>query len=392
MPQQILLITADKEVARSLHNSLDAAGYTTVQAISLIKPSQQNQQPALCLVDLHLSESDPSAWQEWLLDCHKSHTACLGFNSQAIPEYNLIAGLEPLSDTLTDTNSPTLLKSKTHSLLTIRKLTRQLKAARHQLSYYQEALQEALESAAHIQRSLIPTSQPEYGNLHYSCRFMPCKQVGGDLFNIAQLDEETIMTYVVDVSGHGIASAMVTVSVHQTLSRQTGQLVKKPTERPPYYSITAPRYVLKALEAEYPFERFEEFFTISYLLINSHTGHIRYSNGGHPPPLLLRSNGEVERLTAGGTVIGVGKLVDFEEGEAQLYPGDRLYMYTDGITEHISRDDEAYGEARFLAQLKSMNDRPLDDATRDTLIALREFGGSTLPVDDVTLIGVEFRK
>jgi sigma-B regulation protein RsbU (phosphoserine phosphatase) len=149
--------------------------------------------------------------------------------------------------------------------------------------------------------------------------------------------------------------------------------------------------VLQALEAEYPFERFEEFFTISYMLINPHTGQLCYSNGGHPPPLLLRSDGSVERLDSGGTVIGVGKAPEFEEGNTRLNVGDRLFMYTDGITEHLGKAGDLYGEQRFLEQLLSERDKPLDKVTREALIAMRKFGGSTLPTDDVTLIGMEFK-
>ena len=127
------------------------------------------------------------------------------------------------------------------------------------------------------------------------------------------------------------------------------------------------------------------------MLINPHTDHLRYSNGGHPPPLLLRNNGSVERLSDGGTVIGIGKLVDFEEGQNRLYPGDRLFMYTDGITEHLGTSGEVYGEQHFLEQLLDQKGKPLHETTREALIAMREFGGSTLPIDDVTLIGMEFK-
>jgi sigma-B regulation protein RsbU (phosphoserine phosphatase) len=389
MPQQILVISPDKKANQGLCDDLRTWGYSAQGVATLIRPSSQERQPALCIIDLQLSRDN--TWEAWLQDCHTTRTACLAFDSSSQPDRSIIAGLEPLSDTLDNPKDRALLTGKIHSLFTIRKLTLQLDATRHQLSHYQKEMQDALLSAAHIQRSLIPTRQPRYDNLHYSWKYMPCKQVGGDLFNIVQLDEQTVMTYLIDVSGHGISSAMVTVSVHQSLSRHTGQLVKRPTERPPFYEITSPRRVLQELETEYPFERFEEFFTISYLLINPHTGHLRYSNAGHLPPLLLRRDGRVERLNAGGTVIGVGNLVDFEEGETRLNPGDRLFMYTDGITEHFDETGEAYGEERFLEQLLSQRDKLLDDVTQNALIAMREFGGSTLPIDDVTLIGIEFR-
>ena len=389
MPQQILVISPDKKANQGLCDDLRTWGYSAHGVATLIRPSSRERQPALCIIDLQLSRDN--TWEAWLQDCRTTRTACLAFDSSSQPDRSIIAGLEPLSDTLDNPKDRALLTGKIHSLFTIRKLTLQLDATRHQLSHYQKEMQDALLSAAHIQRSLIPNRQPGYDNLHYSWKYMPCKQVGGDLFNIVQLDEQTVMTYLIDVSGHGISSAMVTVSVHQSLSRHTGQLVKRPTERPPFYEITSPRRVLQELETEYPFERFEEFFTISYLLINPHTGHLRYSNAGHLPPLLLRKDGRVERLNAGGTVIGVGNLVDFEEGETRLNPGDRLFMYTDGITEHFDETGEAYGEERFLEQLLSQRDKLLDDVTQNALIAMREFGGSTLPIDDVTLIGMEFR-
>ena len=391
MPQQILVISPCSKTNQTLRDDLHTLGYPASGTATLTKPSAQKRRPAICIVDLQFSrDSDGDQWEAWLQDCHATRTACLAFDRSVQPEHNTVASLEPLSDILTAPHDRNLLASKIHSLLTIRKLTRKLDATRHQLSHYQEQLQEALASAAHIQHSLIPTRQPSYDKLRYSWKYMPCKQVGGDLFNIVQLDEQTVMTYLLDVSGHGISSAMVTVSVHQSLSLHTGQLVKRPTDHPPFYEITSPRKILQELETEYPFERFEEFFTISYMLINPHTGQLRYCNAGHPPPLLLRHNGKVERLTAGGTIIGVGQLVDFEEGKAQLNPGDRLFMYTDGITEHLGKEDEAYGEERFLEQLLSQRDKPFDDVIREALIAMREFGGRTLPVDDVTLIGIEF--
>jgi sigma-B regulation protein RsbU (phosphoserine phosphatase) len=391
MPQRILVIsssaTLDEEILAYLHEK----GYPATSTKTLSKPSAEEQRPALCIVDLALSrEVGQSAWEAWRHDCQTTHTACLAFDSTRQADHTLIASLEPLCGTFALPINKDHLMSKVHSLLTIRKLSRQLEATRHQMSHYQEELHDALESAANIQRSLIPKTRPAYHNLQFAWRYMPCKQVGGDLFNIVQLDEQTVMAYLVDVSGHGISSAMVTVSVHQSLSLHTGQLVKKPIEQPPYYEIVPPEQVMKELEAEYPFERFEEFFTISYLLINPHSGKLSYCNAGHPPPFLLRKNGSIELLDAGGTIIGVGELIEFEGGESRLEPGDRIFMYTDGITEHIGSDGEPYGEQRFLQQLIGGRGQSLDDVTRDALIAMREFGGSILPIDDVTLIGIEF--
>lgn len=393
MPQRVKIITRSKKIGDKLISDLQEIGYPATYVQELSPFSTRDQHPALCLLDLALTRMlAPSQWQAWLQGCHATQTACLAFDSSQKPDRDMIASLDPICDLLINRHDKEELAGKIHSLLTIRKLSRQLDATRHQMSHYQKELQDALESAAHIQRSLIPKKRPVYSNLKFAWRYMPCKQVGGDLFNIVQLDEQTVMVYLIDVSGHGISSAMVTVSVHQSLSLHTGQLVKKPTETPPFYEIMTPEQVMKELEAEYPFERFEEFFTISYILLNPHTGELSYCNAGHPPPFLLRKNGNMELLDAGGTIIGVGELIEFQSGKSRLEPGDRIYMYTDGITEHLGTNGEPFGEQRFLGQLIDKQKLPLDDVTRDTLIALREFGGSTLPIDDVTLIGIEFKR
>jgi sigma-B regulation protein RsbU (phosphoserine phosphatase) len=274
----------------------------------------------------------------------------------------------------------------------IRDLRQQLSETRLLLERRERELAEALESAAHIQRSLIPKQPPNYHHLHYAWRFSPSKKVGGDLFNVAALDEGTIMTYLIDVSGHGLASAMVSVAVQQSLSPTTGRLLKRPLGHRPYYRITSPREVLAELDAEYPFERFDEFFTISYLLINPYTGRVRYGNAGHPPPLLLRGDGSLDRLDCGGPLIGLNHRDDQDEGEAQLYEGDRLFLYTDGLTEQTDVAGNSYGEARLIASLHTRREVSLEQACHQAQAEVQHFAGKSPVEDDMTLIGIEFSR
>ena len=273
---------------------------------------------------------------------------------------------------------------------TIRQLQLEVQALRQELAIRAEELSDARLSAAHIQRSLIPRSPPAYHKLHFAWSFAPFKQVGGDLFNIAPLDEHTIMIYLLDVSGHGIASAMVSVAVYQSLSPTTGRLLKRPLGHRPFYRITSPHEVLAALDAEYPFERFEEFFTISYLLLDPHTGQVRYGNAGHPPPLVLHGDGTLERLDQGGPIVGLGHRNDSDGGETQLREGDRLFLYTDGLIEQANAQGVVYGEARLVASLYEGADFDLDQVCQRAMAAQRGFAGKVPSQDDVTLIGIEF--
>jgi len=369
-----------------LSSSLAGCGYHV--ALSETPPATP---PAVYIVDLtHFDRCPELNWDRFVSTCKDHGAACLAYSSGDPPDRARIAALKPAADILPDPNDLDDIKSRIESLLTIRNLSLQLETAQNQSRSQQKELQEALLSAAHIQRRLIPAQYPTHQSFEFAWEFMPSKKVGGDLFNIARLDEQTVMTYLVDVSGHGISSAMVSVSVHQSLSPRTGQLLKRQTAHPPYYMISSPSDVLRALEEEYPFERFEEFFTVSYLLLDAQSGRVRYANAGHPPPLLLRRSGEIVRLTSGGTIIGMGSRLDFDEAEIQLSEGDRLFLYTDGITEHCNQAGEAYGEQRLIDCLATKPAESLERACQQAIDQLMSFDKGRQPQDDVTLIGIEF--
>ena len=97
---------------------------------------------------------------------------------------------------------------------------------------------------------------------------------------------------------------------------------------------------LTILEAKDDIERSEQLFSLSFILIKFHMGRLRYCNGGRPPPTPLRIDGTIKKVDSGGTVIGRGNFVTLEEGDSWLKPGDRLFMYTDGITEHLTTSEK----------------------------------------------------
>jgi len=196
---------------------------------------------------------------------------------------------------------------------------------------------------------------------------------------------------MLDVSGHGVPAALVAVSVSQILRPQQGLVLKKTITPPPFYEVISPAEVLNLLDREYPIERFNKFFTISYIVLNTVDKRIRYSNAAHPPPIFLRRNGEMELLDKGGTIIGMGGVLPFEEGEKQARAGDKLFIYTDGIVEYQNKDGGFYGDERFHGELQRLKDRPISDLVDGIIASIMDFGDNNPPQDDITLLGIEFK-
>ena len=205
--------------------------------------------------------------------------------------------------------------ARVRSQLRIRSLTREVIEK-------QKHLNNDLKVAARIQQSLLPSREvPGKSNLKWAWRFKPCEEIGGDIFNILRLDEDHYAVYMLDVSGHGVPSALITVSVSQMLQPHTNTLMKRIINAGSGYEIVAPVDVLKQLDHEYPMERFDKYFTFIYMLIDMRRGILRYSNAGHPPPLLIRTDGTVKELEKGGPMIGLNGALPFEEGRNSLGSG-----------------------------------------------------------------------
>lgn len=275
--------------------------------------------------------------------------------------------------------------------LKIRHLTRSLMDANRQLREKQRRIAADLEAAAQIQKSLLPAAVPRFSHVGVAWRFFPCEQVGGDVINIFQLDEEHLSAFVLDVSGHGVPSAMVTVSVCQALLSKSDSILKRPISHAPFYELAAPAQVLTRLDQEFPFERFEKYFTMVYLVLNIRSGRVRYCNAAHPRPVLLREDGRLEMLESGGTVIGMGTGVPFEDSEVCLQSGDRIFLYTDGIVEYADSSGEFFGEERFCRRLQETRTISLDAVCESVIQSMTALSGEFTPQDDITLLALEFQ-
>ncbi len=393
MPEKICIVDDNMVNRKLLTGILKMEGYDLIEAedgeegidITL------KELPDLILLDIMMPRKDGYEVCRILKNDQRSAHIPIIFLSAMSQVEDKIKGLDlGGADYVTKPFDRGEVLARVRAQLNIARLTKEVLEANRELIEKQRRLNEDLEAAAGIQQSLLPQETPDMKHLNIAWRFMPCDQIGGDIFNVLRLDENHWGVYMLDVSGHGVPSALVAVSASQMLHPQRGLLLKKAIDPPPYYEIRDPSDVLNILDKEYPIERFNKYFTITYLILNSKEGLIRYSNAAHPHPILLRRDGTLEFLDEGGTIIGMGGVLPFEEGSKKANPGDKLIIYTDGIVEYQDRNERFYGEDRFHDQLRQLKDRPISTVIDGIIDAVMDFGDFETPRDDITLLGFEF--
>lgn len=392
MTGTILIAHNSPDRAAELESILSGAGFPVLRADSVARARELlHAHPDLLLFDMTMAQSVPGEQLDALAaELELADTLCLRIYPEGQIDIRLRQKVPFACGSVPPPGIAEQVLELVETLLRVKQAERQRNLAQERLLLQRMEVDDGLRSAAQIQHALLPEKVPSLPAFSFAWQFIPCESVGGDLFNLLQLSEDVLMAYMLDVSGHGVSSAMVTVSVYQSLSDRTSHLVKQPLEAPPYFRVSSPAEVVTGLDREYPYERFEKFFTITYLLLEPATGRVRYCNGGHPPPLLLRGQGGLERLEAGGTLVGMGGLLPYEEAELFLSPGDRLYLYSDGITEHEDVFGEMYGEERLGSFFDRCRKEPLDVGARQFVEDLQQFSAGTPANDDISLLCIQF--
>jgi sigma-B regulation protein RsbU (phosphoserine phosphatase) len=249
-----------------------------------------------------------------------------------------------------------------------------------------------LESASKVQRSLLPDKGLYIPGLQWASAYEPCDTVAGDAMNIFRLDEEHAGLYILDVSGHGVTASLFAVTLSRTLSPHPASrsLLKRSMPEPPYYQITAPDDVTRDLNARFPFDvRTCQYFTLVYAVYNVKERLFRYTQAGHPPPVLCAPGQKPKFLSGGDAPVGIFPETEFNERMAELPPGGRLYLYTDGILELPAPAGEFYGEQRLLNCIEAFAGHSLDDSLKGILEDLRTWVEPGRFPDDVTILAFE---
>ena len=234
--------------------------------------------------------------------------------------------------------------------------------------------QREFEEARLIQRGLLPTAVPKVDGVQLAVAWQPANGVGGDCFDTLSFGQ-VLGISIADIAGKGLPAALL-MSNLQAAVRAFAQ----ETVAPSSICGSVNRLLCRNMASG-------RFATFCYARVEAQARRIVFSNAGHNPPLLVRKSGSFERLSEGGTVLGVFPDTQYDQGEMALESGDRLIFYTDGITEARNPAGDEYGEEQLAAAAIGCRTDPAE-AMKDALLAnVNEFTGGHFD-DDATLIVV----
>lgn len=253
------------------------------------------------------------------------------------------------------------------------------------VKFYMHRLDEEMRLAARLQQDFLPKSLPEVGPVRFHTLFRPAGYVSGDLYDVMRLDERHVGFHIADAVGHGMPAALLTMFIKNAL-------VTKEIN-PQGYRLLPPSETMSRLNEALVGQNlsYATFATAVYGMINTDTLKVSITRGGHPNPLILRADGSTETIQAEGSLLGIFEGEVFTQGEAQLYPGDRLMLFSDGIEVAFS-DDKELDTDRWRRELEDRRHLSSKEIIESLTFHLDNQSGSLTPKDDLTIILADILK
>jgi sigma-B regulation protein RsbU (phosphoserine phosphatase) len=267
---------------------------------------------------------------------------------------------------------------------------RELETANARLVAAAEQARRELKLAARVQVSLLPKTPPSVPGLTFAWAFKPCTELAGDSLNICPFDDGRVGLYVLDVAGHGVSAALLAVAATRLLSARDPDsiVVEHAAGDGAARTPSPPAVVATRLDQRFGWNPdTEQFLTIFYAVIDPATRTLAYTSAGHPGAIRVAAGAPASVLDVGGMPIGLGG--PYETQVTTLPPGDRLYLYSDGLTEAMNHAGQQFGRPRLVEILESLGGVDLNRAVTEVMSALSAWCGAQPAQDDVSILAVE---
>ncbi len=237
-----------------------------------------------------------------------------------------------------------------------------------------QILEAELARASMIQQTLLETNPPEVPGCDYVAFQEQSRSVGGDLYDMKLLPDGRLLFMVADVSGKGMGAALLMSNIlasfrilYDAETFDINEAVKKVS--------------LQVLKHSDP----GDFATLFLATIEPDTGHVRYINAGHNPPLFIRPDGTLTHLEASGIMIGAFELAEWTESTVEMQDGDLIFIFSDGVTE-ADPGDEQYGDDRTEKLVTENRGRPAQEIVNCLMDDLNAHMGDAPRSDDITIL------
>lgn len=243
---------------------------------------------------------------------------------------------------------------------------------------YKERVAKELELASKIQKNLLPKEMPKVMGLDVSAGLLPAEEIGGDCYDFIKVDEDNLLMYIGDVTGHGVPSGIVVSIANALIYHMAGRITDIKT------LVVDLNRVIKEKSTS------SMFITLAMLNYHIPTGKLTFVNAGHEQMIHFHASDKKVTLTPmGGLAVGMFPDIskNLKQEEIMLEKDDVLVLYSDGIPESWKDDKEMYGMARFKRAVTEYSNLPSAMAIRNALLAdVKEFSGKYKQMDDITLI------
>ncbi len=268
---------------------------------------------------------------------------------------------------------------------------RELREINVQLQNAYELIKNDLKAASWMQMNLLPAPSHHTKNISSEWRFRPSSFVGGDIFNIFPIDDHRVGFYLLDVSGHGVPAAMLSVALSMVLRPDSTHEspVKRRNSITGQYDVVPPADVVANLNRRFQ-GKDDQYFTINYGFVDSQTEELTLTQAGHPSPVLIQPGKELAFLGNGGPPVGLLPDAEYETLHAPFCPGDRLVLYSDGVIECANPQSDLFGEERLLNYLRATRAQSLSQMLAGLEIEMEQWRGQGEFDDDVSLLAFEF--
>jgi sigma-B regulation protein RsbU (phosphoserine phosphatase) len=248
-----------------------------------------------------------------------------------------------------------------------------------------ERLEKELEIAAAIQRALLPTELPRRPDLDLAALTVSTRQVGGDYYDVIALPDGRLIVVIADVSGKGVPAALLVSTLNATLHAEVEQRSELLAEDPAAcFDLAA--LVSKLNRRVYASSTRNKFITFYIALCDLSAGELRVVNAGHNYPIVVRSDGAVERPPEGGFFLGIFESAQYAASKLSLGPGDLLCLFTDGVSEARDPRGQEFGEERLVELLAQLRDQPARAIVEAIQGELANFTRGVPQYDDITMV------